>query len=140
MLHQRVSLLQEAERAKALGTLLVIHFHSATQDKTRLRQCLSVFFPAYAMASSSNKHDIARAFRRAARGALRAGPLKKSPAPQLMRYMLHLLHLAPAGKAEEADTDAADSQQEFARSACHLAHGLCLVHVVVSVIHTNLLL
>ena len=66
------------------------------------------------MASSMNKHDIARAFRRAARGALRAGPLKKSPAPQLMRYMLHLLHLTPASKDEavesDADMDVADSE------------------------------
>ena len=107
--------MQEAERAKALAILLVLHFHPATQHRSRLRQCLSVFFPAYAMASSSNRHDIARAFRRAARGALRAGLLKKSPAPQLMRYMLHLLHTTPAGKHDaveaDADEDAADSEQ-----------------------------
>ncbi len=80
--------MQDAEIARALAVLFVAHFDPATQDKPRLRQCLSVFFPAYAAASSSHQHHIARAFRRAARGALGVAPIKKAPAPQLMRYML----------------------------------------------------
>lgn len=116
--------LQEAERAKALAVLLVMHFHPATQNRPRLRQCLSVFFPTFAMASAANKHDIARAFRRAARGALRAGPLKKSPAPQLMRYMLHLLHLTSTTQQTtraDVDEDAAESaQQQGSRYSCQV--------------------
>ena len=81
---------QEAETARALAVLFVSHFDPATQDKPRLRQCLSVFFPAYAAASSSHQHHIARAFRRAARGALGVAPVKKALAPQLMRYMLQV--------------------------------------------------
>ena len=72
--------------------LLVAHFDPATQDKPRLRQCLSVFFPAYATAAASHQHHIARAFRRAARGALGVAPVKKAPAPQVMRYMLQVSH------------------------------------------------
>ena len=83
---------QEAEIAKALAVLLVAHFDPATLNRPRLRQCLSVFFPAYAAASSSHQHDLARAFRRAARGALGVAPIKKAPAPQLMRYMLQVIH------------------------------------------------
>ena len=82
--------LQDAAIARALAVLFVAHFDPATQDKPRLRQCLSVFFPAYAAASSSHQHHIARAFRRAARGALGVAPIKKAPAPQLMRYMLQV--------------------------------------------------
>ena len=82
--------MQDAEIARALAVLFVAHFDPATQDKPRLRQCLSVFFPAYAAASSSHQHHIARAFRRAARGALGVAPIKKAPAPQLMRYMLQV--------------------------------------------------
>jgi len=82
--------MQEAEIARALAVLFVAHFDPATQDKPRLRQCLSVFFPAYAAASSSHQHHIAKAFRRAARGALGVAPIKKAPAPQLMRYMLQV--------------------------------------------------
>ena len=82
--------MQEAEIAKALAVLFVAHFDPATQANTKLRQCLSVFFPAYAAASSSHQLHIARAFRRAARGALGVAPVKKSPAPQLMRYMLQV--------------------------------------------------
>lgn len=84
---------QEAEIAKALAVLLVAHFDPATLDRPRLRQCLSVFFPAYAAASSLHQHHLARAFRRAARGALCVAPVKKAPAPQLMRYMLQVTHL-----------------------------------------------
>ncbi len=84
------SQMQDAEIARALAVLFVAHFDPATQDKPRLRQCLSVFFPAYAAASSSHQHHIARAFRRAARGALGVAPIKKAPAPQLMRYMLQV--------------------------------------------------
>lgn len=122
--------LQETERAKALAILLVIHFHPATQDRSRLRQCLSVFFPTYAMASSSNKHDIAGAFRRAARGTLRAGPLKKSPAPQLMRYMLHLLHLTPASKDDTPDADADVSAAEQHPGSRYAFSSLALVDIL----------
>ena len=83
-------MLQEAEIAKALAVLFVAHFDPATEDKPRLRQCLSVFFPTYAATSSSHQHHISRAFRRAARGALGVAPIKKAPAPQLMRYMLQV--------------------------------------------------
>ena len=83
-------LCQEAEIARALAVLLVAHFDPATQCKPQLRQCLSVFLPAYAAASASHQHYIARAFRRAARGALGVAPVKKAPAPQLMRYMLQV--------------------------------------------------
>ena len=82
--------MQEAEIAKALAVLFVVHFDPATQDISKLRQCLSVFFPTYAVASSSHQHYIAKAFRRAARGALGVATVKKSPAPQLMRYMLQV--------------------------------------------------
>lgn len=85
--------LQEAEIAKALAVLLVAHFDPATHDKPRLRQCLSVFFPAYAAASSLHQHHLARAFRRAARGALGVAAGKKAPAPQVMRYMLQVIYL-----------------------------------------------
>lgn len=82
--------MQDAEIARALAVLFVAHFDPATQDNPRLRQCLSVFFPAYAAASSSHQHHIARAFRRAAREVLGVAPIKKAPAPQLMRYMLQV--------------------------------------------------
>ena len=98
---QRLLVSQEAEIAKALAVLLVAHFDPATQNRPRLRQCFSVFFPAYAAASTSHQHHLARAFRRAARGALGMAPVKKAPAPQVMRYMLQVLHLtstnAPSG-------------------------------------------
>ncbi|DBA76941.1 TPA: hypothetical protein ACH3X1_009536 [Trebouxia sp. C0004] len=97
--------LQEAEIARALAVLFVAHFDPATQDKPRLRQCLSVFFPAYAAASSSHQHHIARAFRRGARGALGVAPIKKAPAPQLMRYMLQLLQTEAGSEAEGARQD-----------------------------------
>lgn len=84
---------QEAEIARALAVLLVAQFDPATQSRPRLRQCLSVFFPAYAAASSLHQHHLARAFRRAARGALGVAPPKKAPAPQVMRYMLQVIYL-----------------------------------------------
>ena len=86
----RAFALQEAEIARALADLLVTHFDPTTHSKPRLRQCLSVFFPAYAAASSSHQQHLARAFRRAARGALGVAPGKKAPAPQVMRYMLQV--------------------------------------------------
>ena len=83
-------LFQEAEIARALAVLLVAHFDPATQDRPKLRQCLSVFFPTYAAASCMHRHHIARAFRRAARGALGVAPVKKAPVAQVMRFMLQV--------------------------------------------------
>ncbi|KAL3162049.1 hypothetical protein ABBQ38_009115 [Trebouxia sp. C0009 RCD-2024] len=103
--------LQEAEIAKALAVLLVAHFDPATHDKPRLRQCLSVFFPAYAAASSLHQHHLARAFRRAARGALGVAAGKKAPAPQVMRYMLQLLQTVPAGTPSEEDAPGREQSQ-----------------------------
>ena len=91
--NERLFASQEAEIAKVLAVLLVAHFDPATLHRPRLRQCLSVFFPAYAAASSLHQHHLARAFRRAARGVLGVAPVKKAPAPQIMRYMLQVTHL-----------------------------------------------
>lgn len=96
--------LQEAEIARALAVLVVAHFDPATQDRPRLRQCLSVFFPAYAGSSSVYQHHIARAFRRAARGALAVGPIRKAPAPQVMRYMLQVACLSSCPCSKNLDS------------------------------------
>ena len=64
-----------------------------------------------------------------------AGPLKKSPAPQIMRYMLQLLQTAPAGRTtpqeDNAETDTADSAAQ--QSTGYATHCIALRYAALAV-------
>lgn len=74
--------------------LLVLACDSSRASAAKTQQCLAVFFRAYAPLSASVQRRLAAAALPAARRALAAGPsAAKSPAPQLLKYVLSLLQV-----------------------------------------------
>jgi len=92
--------LEPAEAARALAALLAAFHDPATEAAPAARQCLSVFFAAYAAGRRpACVASLAAAALPAARAALAAGggPVR-SPAPRVLRFVLQLLQVR-AGQA-----------------------------------------
>ncbi len=92
--------LEPAEAARALAALLAAFHDQATEAAPAARQCLSVFFAAYAAGRRpACVASLAAAALPAARAALAAGGgPARSPAPRVLRFVLQLLQ-ARAGHA-----------------------------------------
>ena len=80
-------------RLQVLAQLLVAHFDPQTERASRLRQCLTVFFPAYAGAGADKQQLLGRAMLPAVHQTLASSGKGKSPAPALLRFALQLLQV-----------------------------------------------
>ena len=79
---------------QVLRWLLVANFHASTADLGRMRQCLCVFFPAFAGFSAANRLLLARSIMPAARLATRAAEKpRQSEAPLIFKFGLELLQV-----------------------------------------------
>lgn len=99
--HSNPGGLEHAEAAGALAALLAAFHDPATEAAAAARQCLSVFFPAYAAGGVAGGRErravLASAALPAARMALAAGASPaRSAAPRLLRYVLQLLQARSA--------------------------------------------
>lgn len=68
----KLFLMDQCHDAEMLGALLLLFFSPSTDGEVRLRQCLSVFFPAYAFSSHAHQALCARALVPAMRRILMA--------------------------------------------------------------------
>jgi hypothetical protein len=102
----------------ALSLLLLLNFHPATEAAPKLRQCLSVFFDAFAAApgggaAAAREHRrlLAAAALPAARAALGLGggraAAAKQPAPSALRFVAQLVAAPAAGAGADADASGA---------------------------------
>ena len=80
-------------RLQVLAQLLVAHFDPQTEHAGRLRQCLTVFFPAYAEAGADRQQLLGRAMLPAVHQTLASSGKGRSPAPLLLRFVLQLLQV-----------------------------------------------
>ena len=80
-------------RLQVLAQLLVAHFDPQTEQAGRLRQCLTVFFPAYTGAGPDRQQLLGRAMLPAVHQTLASSGKGKSPAPLLLRFVLQLLQV-----------------------------------------------
>ena len=81
--------------AQIMVRLLEASCNPATEHAEAVRQCLSVFLPAYAAVSTAHRRTVAAAALRAARRLLpvRPSPAANAAAPGLLRYVGQLLQV-----------------------------------------------
>lgn len=80
-------------RAKLLSRMLIAHHNPTTEDDDMLRQCLSVFFPAFAMSSPHNRLGLEDAFLPTCQTLMKApltSPLSVISVVQVAQFILHL--------------------------------------------------
>lgn len=79
---------------QVLRWLLAANFHPSTADLGRMRQCLHIFFPAFAGFSAANRMLLARSVMPAARLAIRtAAKPKQSEAPLILKFVFELIQV-----------------------------------------------
>lgn len=79
-----------------ISRLLIAYHNPSTEDDTRLRQCLSVFFNAYAMLSSANRQVLESAMLPTLKvfdDAPSSSPLSTVSTVQVGQFVLHLVGL-----------------------------------------------
>lgn len=90
---------------RALSLLLLLQFHPATEGADRLRQCLPVFFDAFASGAgptaAAHRLQLVTAVLPAAQQALVLA-CKKQPAPLLIKFVMQLLQAGAALSADAA--------------------------------------
>eukprot|EP00775_Hariotina_reticulata_P011494 gene11494-11637_t len=84
----------------ALSLLLQLHFHPATEQALRLRQCLSVFLDVFAGAAEP-RLQLAAACLPAARAALHMCNSKKNSAALLVKQVLQLLQASQDDRTDQ---------------------------------------
>lgn len=100
------------DRIKVTGTLLsrllIIHHNPITEDDSELRQCLSVFFPAFATKSPANRLRLEDSFKMTIDVIMNApssSPLTKISVTQIAQFLLHLTNPAIAARKQDQGTD-----------------------------------
>jgi len=76
-----------------LSRLLILYFNPVTEDLARLRQCLAVFFPAFAFSSSANQMLFAEIFADCIKTLLKAprsSPLSQVLPLKVAQFMVYL--------------------------------------------------
>ncbi|PXF48505.1 Condensin complex subunit 3 [Gracilariopsis chorda] len=91
---------------KLLSQLLIIYHNPITEEDELLRQCLSLFFPAFSSASSLNRVLLEDAFKPTCQlliDAPESSPLVTVNVVQVAQFVLHLTNpsLAPTGERTE---------------------------------------
>lgn len=95
----KLFLMDQCQDVDMLGSLLLLFFSPFTAGEIRLRQCLSVFFPAFAFSSRSHQSLCADALVPAMRRILLADPssmLRKIDWSLFAKFGAHLLEPANA--------------------------------------------
>ena len=101
---------QELSPHKVLGGLVLLYFDAGTAELPRLRQCLAVFFDAFARASAGHADVAADAFLPAVRAAAAGG---SRHATQVARFAASIVR-ADAGADGEGTTNASGARLALA--------------------------
>ena len=89
----KLLLMNRIKSAQIFTRLMVAYFNPATEEDVRLRQCLSVFFPAFAFSGSMHQETIEEAFLPALRLFLHApksSPLHAVKIQSVAEYLVYL--------------------------------------------------
>lgn len=88
-----------------LTRMLIAHHNPTTEDDDQLRQCLSVFFPAFAISSPANRLGLEDSFKQTCRiltSAPSKSPLSTISVVQVAQFILHLTNPASVPKKQNA--------------------------------------
>lgn len=91
---------------KLLSQLLIVYHNPITEDDELLRQCLSLFFPAFSAASSLNRVLLEDAFKPTCQllfDAPESSPLVTVNIVQVAQFILHLTNPSPAPAGERTE-------------------------------------
>ena len=101
----------------ALQCLLVLLFHPSTEEDTKLRQCLAVFFPQFALSSAANQKMICSIALPLLRALIHPGdpesPLLTVPLEPVVSFLAYLLTKARQDDEEDEDGGGVNLHQVF---------------------------
>ncbi|KAF0979310.1 hypothetical protein FDP41_001653 [Naegleria fowleri] len=96
----------EQDSAEILSDLILLLFNEATEKDHRLRQCLTIFFPAYTYKSANNMKTMASVFMNTLRRVIHAdkkSTLSKINIQTLSQYMLELTNPEKLSDKQKAE-------------------------------------
>jgi condensin complex subunit 3 len=89
-----------------ISTLILFLFDPSTEEDTRLRQCLTVFIPAYAFSFAENMKQISgvvmSTLRRVAHCPAKASTIGDINLLQLAQYLVHLTNVANLQESQQS--------------------------------------